>query len=310
MDHLPPVADPYQPIEVPYLGGVYDFKGFSNFHVRSNHDLLAWQQGDISTLAPSFLQSWFFFGLLDDVLQLPPEQRPGSDEFVRDGEDGRQIITTRKLREYLHLWKIQIDLAKQDDTGDRLRIRNERAVQTLNEAFQIWQGFDDFPSAVGPEVELSIQILATTLEHALNCVSEVAVEELPWRTKGNAFLESTMIRDGWCPSMIHQLRYPTQLAFLYYAHLLGPPTVSQHPDCEAGGRGCKQKQIDNNTCRPAHVERGCNCEMISPDLKELDRIVALGKIPVLSFDGIAPEPMLKVEAHDPREMQYTAFSHM
>lgn len=320
MDHFPPVAAPFHPLEVPYLGGVYDLNGFHNFDVRQRQDLGALQrlgstdtENEEQNSTAGFLQAWFFFGLLDDVLQLPPENPLRPEDFIRTVDDGnrvRKVMTTQRLREYLSIWKTEIDAAKTDETGERLRLRNERAIQTLKQAFEIWEEFENFTAIVGPVVELSIQLLATSLEHALNCISDVGVEDLPWRTRGNLYLETQMVMFGWCPSLVQQLRYPTQLAFLYYAYLLGPPAVTLHPGCKAHDRGCKQKQIANKICRPAHVRPGCNCATAAPDLEQLDAIVSADDIPILSIDISTPEAALRVTAFDPSKMQYTAFSHM
>ncbi|KAI9776887.1 MAG: hypothetical protein M1839_009335 [Geoglossum umbratile] len=109
MDHLPTVTDPaWPPVEVPYVCKEgYDDRGFSGYPERRGwntdlflrgifrQDLKSWED------TASFLQEWLYFGMLTEFLGFALKV----DDFIRRAEDGRCVITTALLFQYLDTWQ-------------------------------------------------------------------------------------------------------------------------------------------------------------------------------------------------------------
>lgn len=311
MDHLPPVSSPHNPVQVPYLGGIYDGEDFAGYPLREDWNLSQLQEcnlGGRSLIdAQRFLQTWLFFGMLNEILDI--EILTG--DFVR--MDGSQaLMTTHKLRSYLHTWKSRVESEMEEGAVDVTLRRNRRVTECLALSCTFWRGMDANMKGrlIAPEVELSIQILAVTLEHAVTSVCDIPVELAPWRLTRSSFVTDRMIRDGWCPTIIEQIWYPTHLTLLYYASLLGPPKDRlRHDGCVASNSLCEAKKMDYATYQTKHAKEGCECQFIGPDVEQLDGIVRKGRIPLLCLENGDSGPVLKV-VELRNGMQYTAISHV
>jgi hypothetical protein len=107
MDHLPQLRDPSSfCIEVPLLDDArfaYDGAGLEGFPARRGFTFA--EPNDIQTDLDSsaFFQSWLFFGTLAEIFQVYdiPVLR---EDFVSYAWDGRAIITTQFLQDYIAAW--------------------------------------------------------------------------------------------------------------------------------------------------------------------------------------------------------------
>ena len=312
MEHLPPVSHPYKPVEVPYLGGAYSGDDFAGFPEQHGWDICLLQEGNLhgrdSQATAQFLQTWLYFGLLREVLGF--EIMMG--DFIRNGqESSSHYITTNKLRNYLQRWKLQIEKEKAQSI-DALRKRNRRVTDCLALSYNFWRGLTPHAKVLilAPQVELSIQILAITLEHAVTSVCNVSVALAPWRLTRSDYVTQRMLTDGWCPCVIEQIWYPTHLTLQYYASILGPPKEHlNHSQCSAGGEGCKAKNIVDSIYRTKHTKGDCMCKPVRIDLGALGEIVAREEIPLLYFERDSHGSILKVTPRQ-RGMHYTAISHV
>lgn len=312
MDHFPPVSNPYNPVEVPYLGGEYDGQEFTGYPARQHWDLGKLQAGHLQgrTIADagSFLQAWLYFGMLHGVL--------GVDflttDFVRVDDSEERFVTTHKLRPHLQKWRSQIEQEKASGSGDALANRNKQAVSCLTHAYNVWFSFDkhERDRLVSPAIGLSIHILASTLEHALTLVCEVPVRDVPWRLERNDFLTQRMIGYGWCPSVVEQICAENHLAFQYYANLLvSRSDPSRHKQCKTGDHGCSAKTVDNASYVTKHHLPDCKCEYITINLDVLDGIVQSGSIPLVHLETKGAEITVKIVPFK-KGMHYTALSHV
>lgn len=243
MDHFPPVSNPYDPVEVPYLGGEYDGKDFQGYPARQSLDLPKLQEGDCQGQSAAeiacFLQTWLYFGMMHGVLGI---SIPVVD-FVRVGDSHKRLVTTHK---YLHEWKLQVQQEKKSSSDDSLIPRNRDALTCLAHSYSFWFSLSEEQRDrfVGREIGLSIHILASTLEHALTSICDIPVISVPWRLTRSTFLTQRMLDHGWCPSVVEQICTKNHLAFQYYASLLATPSdTRQHENCRAGDAGCKVKDI-------------------------------------------------------------------
>ena len=312
MDHFPPVSNPYNTVQIPYLGGEYDGEGFAGYPARQRWDLGKLQAGDLQgrTMAEAgaFLQTWLYFGMMHGVLGVHMR----TTDFVRVGDFKKRFVTTHRLRRYLQAWKSQVDQERTTGTDDVLVNRNKRAVACLTDAYNFWftLGRDERDRLVGPEIGLSIQILASTLEHAVSSVCEVPVKDLPWRLERNDFLTQRMIDYGWCPSVVDQICAANHLAFQYYASLLAAPSdPKRHGKCQAGDHGCSAKNVGDAKYVMKHRLPDVGCEILKVDLDALRDIIREGGIPLLHLEHKGSHSAITIVPFK-KGMHYTALSHV
>ena len=313
MDHFPPVHSPCNSVEVPYLDGTYDGGEFTDFPNRQGWNLDRLRPADVEgrtvTDAGRFLQAWLYFGMIHGVLGIEVDV----SDFVRiDDRSQKRYITTQHLRAYLRKWRSQIEELQMSGRNDILASRNERAVTCLTYAYNYWFSLEE-PERdrfVGPEIGLSIHILASALEHALTSVCDVSVRDVPWRLERNNFLDQRMINFGWCPSILEQIVTVNHLAFQYYASLLFPTSdVKQHEQCHAGDLGCNAKNVSHADLATKHRLPNCDCEFLKVENEAISNIVQEGNIPLLHLGNEGSKTVVKVVPFE-KGMHYTALSHV
>jgi hypothetical protein len=146
MEHLPPVADPYSPILVPYIGeSEYDKLDFAGYPSRSKIAIDLLLGGDFQGSSPkklvAILQTWLFFGLMHEILSMDIQ----TNNFIRTGESGEKWITTEKLPEYLQAFRRQVLEIKARPNGlDISRQRLEQMHKTFVLSSTTFQGFEAF----------------------------------------------------------------------------------------------------------------------------------------------------------------------
>ena len=332
MQHFPRIVEPFHPIRVPYGGGRYRGGNFATYlpdqdppldltklhaHELGHHSL---------AYVAQVLQAWLYFGLLSEAMQLDVAE----EDFIEvswDNNIERKFVTTERLRGYIHQWRAAHENAKANPS--ELAERKHRTVEALSVSHKAWYGFKDFTAIVGAEVELSIQLLACAIEHAVTSVygasagsnvsTWINVNQAPWRHTRSPFVEERMRRIGWCPSVIRQLGSPCKLSLQTFVSLLKPsfhtdPVV--HEGCQYGGISCQWKNIDESTYVTKHAD-GCSCSTLEPDAflqvdkNDLRKILEDGGIPIVYLDTSngASQYQLKVVKYR-HELQYTAISHV
>jgi hypothetical protein len=317
MEHLPHLESPYKPLKAQYLGGKYDqevLSDFSDFQQR-NLSLEALRVGDYGEYSKEdiarLLQAWFYFGMLHEMLQIPIQD----SDFIRtDPETSKEFITTKRLRDYLAKWKEQVEIEKSSPAG--IGGRNERLIRCSFTTYNTWKVLENFTDIVGPEIELSIHLLGTCLEHAARIICEIEVSCSPWRAARNPLVTKRLVEMGWCPIIVDQLELESHVALPYFLSLLGPPKDQSHllqgpgaPGCEVGDEGCHTKQVNNETFMAKHIIEGCKCEFVAANSDDVKRVVGEGDIPVVHLITDGGTPRLEVKALK-GFMQYTAFSHV
>jgi hypothetical protein len=210
--------------------------------------------------------------------------------------------------------------------------RREKTESCLNEAYNTWceleLRFGKIEGGISKEireaflrVQLSVQTLGTTLEHAIQSVSQhcdtcayepwVNTFSVPWRRhKSNSFLADRMATQGWCPSVVESLRKQGGLSLMYYTSLLGLPARVGHIEarCKSSDPGCRMTNIRDFAYEPRHTKECKGCEFLWPDqgIDYISDIIEKSGIPVLYLDD---EDRLKVVAQK-RGVEYTAISHV
>lgn len=345
MDHLPlcdeglaslgamPVFD-----EVPYdnLG----FWGFPQRHgwadteldlglLRGNAVMLTvtprkrQQSGDMyqdPSLYASLIQSWWYFGLLNAVLQRPIEV----ESYFTDGPDGFQVLTTRNLAASIDTLKREMEDLPPDDARKRLE-EMRRCINFVHGYIQsLASRIDKFrseavrtnemPRQVSPDadfrtfqkfywarygrkilphkLEMAICALGHTMDHAVRAIwirIGLGGFEDPQCPRPPRWYIPTSLRlrikdQGFC--RLDYERFKTSLGFLG-ACMLSTYDRTQlsagtnHSRC-ARDR-CVGDDVDRTAYQQQHAQDGCKCPMVMPKhvhTKILD-IVHGGGIPVV-----------------------------
>ena len=325
MDHLPQVNDPYAPLDIPYLGGrQYDCLNFSGYPTRQKWQINRLVNGDLQgrtdTEAAQFLQTWLYFGMLHEALQLDEDDRIDLNGFVRtDAKSQKKFITTHQLPELLHKWRLRVK-ERQD-----VKAYYERFRDCMNISCNMWRDLMEASaknitpntprSLLGHEILLSIQILGAALDVGISetCGSRA---DYVWRViPESRWLMQRMIGQGWCPTIVTQLSRPCA-TFLYYASLLGPPRPGDdHKNCSRDSRACRAADIREGEQDVAkHVDEGCQCEHIAihtEDKSPVANAITQGDIPVIHLVDDGTEPITDIRVYkDSNRFEYTAISHV
>lgn len=324
MDHLPSVLEPYQSIEIPYLGGKrYDGLDFLGYPARQHWQVDALLGGDLqgrtATEAAQFLQTWLYFGMIREALTFNECDSIPWDDFVRVNQSGQSIISTKRLPDLLTALIAKLRAAKLQ--GEHVayfkRFRN-----CMELSCRVWKTLVPKDSngatshLLSPEIMLSIQILGADLDIGITevCKSSRLKFEYTWRAIPRSdFLMERMVGQGWCPSVVNQLSNPS-MTFLYYASLLGPPGQADHSHCSAEARSCSAKNVDAGRYEIKHVLESCKCSHIfipTGEGSEVANAIRNGHIPIIHVRDDGSELLLDIETHSQlNPIAYTAISHV
>ena len=321
MDHIARPSRPENdPIQVPCLGTEeYDGRPFLTYPERrgiSSSDLL---MCDISVRSPQmvgFVQTWLFFGLLSAVL----ERTVTIAEYTRTDSSGNLLINTTGLADDLGTW---VDLLKSRPQQSLLDIER-RISEYFYMAFRVLAALErmtevepspgsyhlkeekdraeDFHGILPPTVDLSIRLLIDTISSAPRLPGRILLD-LPFQWNSNGLLRNNLRDAGYCPHMIAQLRLP----LLCYASLTKAKGRSVDHKRFCTVRECVANNVGSFRL-PEHVERACNCAMVSADMSEVLRIVQKGGTPLIghSLDRNGRLRVIEGTASRP----YTAISHV
>jgi hypothetical protein len=274
MDHIPMDSNLYHPpLFVPYLADgnsalAYDGKGLLTFPERKGIDPDAVIRGDFQNRTKGdilcFFQSWCFFGLLIDVLQLIG-LRVTVEDFVRReagkaGCHGKALVSTDNLPWLIRELGNGAKELTEDQKVDRFAsiYKNLRKVSqfvSLAGAFAIDDDGRHFFSdeakqwenvaSVGNVVQLSIMILWEYLGSAaiMFYKPKATVYDIPMGR--SAYLKNRMLRAGWCRHEIKSLSDQLiGVACLYYLSFLNRHSLGRnHEACETSSR-CVYEQLD------------------------------------------------------------------
>ncbi|KAG0652125.1 hypothetical protein D0Z07_0980 [Hyphodiscus hymeniophilus] len=325
MEHLPPVAKPYDPISVPFIAEEYDGGLFEDYPARRGLDLARLTKGDFQNLSldqvGSFLQTWLFFGLLHGVLGVNFK----TSEFVRIDKDGKKWLTTARLPFYLYGFYQYVKNEKErpDYTEEYVKVRNARIYPCLNLSQEVWAEFDRLPSRynipnpLSPEMAFSIHILAISLQVGATEIcggspGEPTYRIVPWekarhwRITRNNFIDQRMVSQ-----VVRQIWTHENPIGQYYASLLGPPSRKlDHGDCDFDEKECAaMKKLPLSQVR--HDSEDCQCATLLVDRAKLADIIQRDEIAVLRLIEQNGNPTLEVVSMNSEpDLEYTAMSHV
>jgi hypothetical protein len=216
-------------------------------------------------------------------------------------------------------------------TPEYVQKRNGKIDVCLRTTYQVWESFSrleanySIPSPMPPEVSFGIQVLAISLQVGATQVLTdghrpgglINREGAPWekglhiRLTRSPFLEARMVKQGWCPLIIEQIRSNTNVIGQYYSSLIGPPHRKlDHSRCSKDDKDCTA--MENYQIRAVgHETENCNCRILNVDRKKLEDIIANHEIPILRLTQIEGEDVLDVlSSSSVPGLEYTALSHV
>lgn len=303
MDHLPRIDGQasLDVFEVEYLGGP-DCHGWTERDLR--HSLMAEKS---SSDIKSILQSWLYFGLLSQVLEIP---NAGS-EFVTE-RSGRWLITTEQLPKYVQHWRERVRALAE---GERRRRLSQARARLKASNLVLWEYYSWLPE----NICFSIAILGSTIDFAIYTTSAIfgilGSDEFQWPQC--SLIKSRMLKANWCNSEVSRLEGQSMLS----AMLFGSNLQRKEPQLGRSHKNCSnQVCIANNYAgkeyRTPHINKSCNCKPLGPDIKKLEELLDQGGFPVLQVKGTSEHGSPDIRVLDGNaktgdtKIKYVAISHV
>ena len=331
MDHLPRVRNSAGlQIDVPYLHGEYDQKGFHGFVTRKGLSIAQVLNADYGDLPPirvaAILQSWLYFAFLDEIIStgiegavldgLRPRSHVNMNHFLTC-RSGVLYISTKRLPEYLQYWrKSALRWPSERFRHSGLLIQKNLdfvrgyAMDFLRSKGRFWG-----KSYLPPENILALLILYRELStFALNLYEGIVDGKiLQWPDCD--LLRERLRTKGWCQSRAQELEttYGPSIAY-FLTTLTWPGLFMKH--ARYSEEICLADQVDLTKYKTKHFHEDCDCPFDGPDSESLLRIVNAENIPLIKITftlAQPPGPMIEICSFDPTSEsvpRYTAISHV
>jgi hypothetical protein len=280
----------HPPLFVPYLADgnsalAYDGKGLLTFPKRKGIDPDAVIRGDFQNRTKGdilcFFQSWCFFGLLIEVLQVVGTKVTVEDFVRRDADEGgchgNALVSTDNLPWLIREWEKGARELTENQKSDRFAsiykiLREVAQFVWLAGAFAIdadgrhffsdeTEGWEDGAS-VGNVVQLSIMILWEYLGSAAIMFYKPKATIYDIAMGQSAYLKKRMLQAGWCPHEIKSLSDQLiGVVCLYYLSSLNRHSLGRdHEACEISSR-CVYEKLD---LQKYTTEHSPECTSTSP----------------------------------------------
>ena len=346
MDHLPrPSSRNYQGDDVRHpgtklLSNVHDFHPyvpFEQYPVIRGFSLQSLSQGTFRSNdaghAAAVLQSWLFFGLMEEAFQEPLK----SSDFIDCSNGPDQFISTRLLSEYLERWKRLVEKCGTDERSQWA----ERTSSVFHQAaglFSALQGpaIENYPPDFGVYL-IPLAVLLETLQYQRAnifpeaplqkfdvitsnfspLISSVSPDEQPRNLDripldlSSAIITDEFVRKGWCPYTVnHILLTEDSPSVVAYATLFREyPTfiTKNHQHCTA--ERCSVSNVDTATYFPRHITKDCKCGYLKPDMAKVMEALESGCIPLMGLNESNGEVITFAKQWEDG-IPYVAISHV
>lgn len=238
-----------------------------------------------SQQAAALVQNWFFFGLLEEVFQVPVPTR----DFTDANEHGGRFLNTRLLGQYVGRWKERVEGCSDEERVEwAARLR-----QVFREVVRFFQLYlsgvstsypNDFAVYLNP-----LAVLLETFQNYTSLIFQDGAEHEPLPANFAPQATQELVERGWCPFTVANILLPSGSPCLFeYARLFPdhPSFICQdHAECKASD--CAVSHVDTSTYKTKHSDVFCkgehDCETLAPDMNILKVKLEAGKIPVVSF---------------------------
>lgn len=265
----------------------YPSKAKPNYQIPSDEHSAWFRAGPMSFGLPafqSFLQTWLFFGLLQEVLSTSFRH----EDFVReipDGSRSRSVLSTAKLRDLLDKWT---ESATDDQNFDLTRVEYLRRcfkVTYLALAAAPTNFSVDLKFAIASVTEAVMETVQRTCK--LKEMDSVFSETIPWMIFDDPKARSEQFkRSGWCQAQAARaLKHNEACQCAHFLSHLGKNQIENgHAKCEP--EKCVGCQIDPDTYSPLHFAAHCtsSCEELRIEHDVLLKILDGGESAIVLLD--------------------------
>lgn len=270
-DHLPSPRRPaHDPIEIPYPGAGEEYDGgpFLTYPSRRG-----WTEKDIynpknsgksTREIDSFFQTWFFWGLLTDVLRMPIHE----SDLVRGNKCGQQVITTKSLPALMLKWYDREQYLSRG-AQEKYALRVDNKLWRLCNVLNWWNlhgttPFDQWAATYlimfGEYLQVGYKVVypkASALRFQVTGIDSPTPPKWfsinrRWSNSGAEVIHGRMAADGWCRSDIQRLNSTLLTYGLFYASMLKPPGYESAPQnwvSRPFAKSTVSNQIAND-CKP------------------------------------------------------------
>lgn len=308
MDHLPRPRHPIVPLEeVPLVAGTpYDFLGFETFPYRKGFV----KDGRLDESRPadelvSLMQSWLYFGLLEEILGYPLKQY----DYIlisKEPRAGPPLLCSCKLMCMLDDWQARlrkVGVAACDRALQEIRVRILVAVR--GSAL-----FDEIPMLKSPQhssIALSVKLLVISLIHIFNAVQpehriSLYDEDLRPLHSGSRRNISPAARglmgrltgSGWCPQAARRACASYDYLTVWYMSQLRSYREADHSGCTEDR--CFALSSKQTGYASKHTQTGCDCAQLGVKKHEVSSIIERGGVPVVRLQ-FSSSTGLKLSLH-------------
>lgn len=319
-------------IKFEYEGHEYQsstaFDDWPGSHGFATNDLLSGAVSD----AKSHLRTWFYFGMLHEVLGLIEH-----GDFIVMSADGTISLCT------LHLEKVTLARRKalesmSADTREADDLRAYRCLESVSGYLYSDMYAINIKDTLGDKFTLAVAIPGASLSYAVSTFAGQMqdsgrirrINKFPrsmrkgllsngamlsnnyyiTRSPTNTFLDDRMHEGGWCPTEIDRFQRMTTPLVQAYALGFQRPDKAKHRSCTSAG--CIADNIDTATYQTRHINHHCQCPLLSVDINAVKNILEKDPqgIPLVEISRTSEStPELKVAEHQPGR-RYIAISHV
>lgn len=277
-----------------------------------------------------FLQTWLFFGLLEEIFKdlfIP-------SAYVREVETKRErgllsrstswqaigqrrVLTTSQLVPMVKAWMKQVKLST--EAAENQRAQYEHIAECLRLTSVILKAVrSSMRPDFNPVIRSCIASVGELLGQAANKaydIENVMEDNLclgTWRSFYDIHQGLAQMKDnGVCPCEIHRVRYQaiTLQTFHYWTWMRKGIPSTRHQDCNE--RSCWTNYNDLGGYVAKHRHDDCQCTNFSIDVDEVIRILSRGSLPILRIVPGSSLDELYVNVEEATDgLSYVALSHV
>ena len=318
MDHLPYPDDAIlPPIRIPYLCADverYDGLDFVGFPSRMGWtDWRLWSSREIARI-----QSWLYFGLLAELFGSSFDE----NDFIKNSTDGKIYITTCNLpallkdrcqeNSHFYQWASSMGIRDRSQAGFLRGSPYVRLNKRIATALGLAQEKSNLLEATVPParlIALSIKVLIWSVANALCTYLPSRKQMADFKPRPSPTLTPRMLDGGKCPywTEIYLQRY--SVAMVYY--LAAVPFLYgniDHSTCSV--TECTAHDIDEQQYTTKHVQDGCECDMVAPNVAKISSIIEKNGVPLVRLK-VLPSGLLGLDVvRGQYGTHYTAISHV
>ena len=299
MDHIPKISNPkFELPPVPYLGSdhfKYGGKGIFEFASRFRFSFQNRPENDWE--ATPFLQSWLYFGLLQEFLGLQEIPLLYDDFISHNGTS--KVVTTRYLWDYLAAWLIKgsqdcphilspyrelksviILIGNGKDEREKARKLAKAGLNMLQAISDAMLSIESHRHCITDTVWDSILVLAETLENTLcqayrfywigtnkdfGMTATILGDESMFCEVRSSLVERLFEQQQWCAreKLALNVIFESDVAVLLACLRLNrncARSPTRHQSCTS--RRCVAYQVNEDAYITKHVSDKCSCGFV------------------------------------------------